>query len=316
MSFADMVFAEGIEEYIRQSEAAFPPDFAEQSLDQQRALYAKLCQTFETGRPDGMAVTDQAIVLEDRSIPIRIYRPEGVSDHAAPGILYFHGGGNVFGDLDSHDGITAELAQKTGAVLVAVNYRLAPENCHPAASDDCWAAYQWLFEKAETLGLDPARIILAGDSAGGNLAMGQLFRARKEKAARVVGAVLIYPGFGLAYAVPDHPTGPDAPGLTKDEMAYYKELYLGPGVAPDARASPLLETDYSGLPSVYIQAAEQDPVSRDGEVMAARIRAAGGHCDYLVFPGLIHGHLRARRSVPMAGKAFESAVEAARNFLE
>ncbi len=316
MKFPGMVFAEGIEEFIRTADEAFPPDFSSLSLDQQRACYAKLCQAFETDRPKTVAVVDQTIELEDRSIGLRIYRPHRSDPGPSPCLLYFHGGGFIFGNLDSHDGVTAELAEQTGALVIAVDYRLAPEHRHPCASEDSWAALQWLWSSADALAVDPTRIVAAGDSAGGNLAMGLAFRARSQPRPPLAGVVLIYPGLGLCLADPDHPTGPDAPGLTAAEMDYYKDLYLGEGGAwDDPRAFPLFETDYAGLPPVYVQAAALDPLAQDGQALAARIRAAGGDCESEVFAGLIHGHLRARRLVPQAAQAFRAALAAVRRFI-
>jgi len=307
-------FAPDLAEFIRRSEAVFPSDSLRYCVDEQRAMYAELCRVFATPRPFGLVITDEYVPAEGREIPIRVYRPErrGAGAKGSACLLFLHGGGYILGDLDSHDSIVAELAASAGVTVVSVDYRLAPEHPYPAAFEDGAAALDFVVQEAARLGVDPARLGVGGDSAGGNLSAALSLRSRERGGPALAAQILIYPDLGLRHdsESPDSAPG-DAAGsagaalLSEDEIRYYDRAYLGPSVTTsDPYAAPLLARDYVRLPPALILAAGQDPLRADAEVYAARLRAAGGQAELQLAPGLVHGWLRARHDCAAAAQAF------------
>ena len=327
---AEAELAPDVADFIRRSAAVFPPDSQRYSVAEQRAMYRELCRVFAAPRPSGVTVTDARVPAAGREIPIRVYRPEGQGQGqgqgTGAGLLYLHGGGYVLGDLDSHDAITAELAANAGVVLVAVDYRLAPEHPFPAAFEDCAAVLDTLVHEAARYGIDPARLGVGGDSAGGNLAaalalrardLGSL-RARESGGPAIAAQILIYPGLGLRHD-PSAELGPmagDSPLLSRDEIHFYDRAYLGPtATTTDPYAAPLLARDYAGLPPAEIFAAARDPLCADARVYARRLGEAGGAAELHVAPGLVHGWLRARHDCAEAAEAFAALCAATERLL-
>ena len=295
--------APGLAEFIRRGTVVFPPDSVRYSVAEQRAMYAELCRVFAAPRPAGITVVDERVPAAGREIPIRMYRPEGRGTGA--GLLYLHGGGYILGDLDSHDIIVAELAARAGVTVIAVDYRLAPEHPFPAAIEDCAAAFDFVVAETARLGIDPARLGVGGDSAGGNLSAALSLRARERGGLAPAAQVLIYPGLGLRHD-PDASGAPaDAAMLSAEEIRYYDRAYLGPSATTnDPYAAPLLNRDYGGLPPALILAAGHDPLRADAEVYAARLREAEGQVELQIAPGLVHGWLRARHHCAEASHTF------------
>ncbi len=308
--------ASDVADFVRRSEAVFPSDSVRYSVAEQRAMYAELCRVFTAPRPPGVSVRDARVPAEDHEIPIRIYRPEGRGTLAC--LLYLHGGGYIMGDLDSHDGIVAELTARAGVTVVAVDYRLAPEHPFPAAFEDCAAALEFVAREAARLGVDPARLGVGGDSAGGNLSAALALRSRERGGPALVAQVLIYPGLGLRHdpEAPGAPDGTESALLSEDEVLYYSRAYLGPSATTtDPYAAPLRAQDYAGLPPALILAAGHDKLCADAEVYTARLRAAGGRAELLLAPGLVHGWLRARHCCAEAGQAFAALCAGTANLL-
>ncbi len=304
----------GMREFIRRADAVFPRDYLSQPPARQREMYRELCRAFDRPRPAGLTVVERAVSAGAHEVPIRVYRPEGPARQAC--LLYMHGGGWVLGDLDSHDGVTAELAAKAGITVIAVDYRLAPEHPYPAAFEDSAAVLERVAAAAEDFGIDRARLGVGGDSAGGNLAAALCLRARARGGPALRAQVLIYPGLGLGMTEADEPEAGDAPLLSQDEMDYYARAYLGPsGKTDDPYAAPLLAGDFSGLPPAYVQAVEYDPLRHDAVAYAARLSAAGVLAELEVAPGLVHGHMRARFISAAAGRAFDNLCAATRRLL-
>ena len=154
--------------YIEKTQSIVPDELWEGGAEEQRKGYALVCQAFRQPRPEGLQSRDFSIQLEAHAVPVRLYRPAQVKHSGL--VIYFHGGGFVVGDLESHDDICADIAQQTHAALLAVDYRLAPEHLYPAALDDCVAAVAWARANAADLGINPRKILLAGDSAGAPMA--------------------------------------------------------------------------------------------------------------------------------------------------
>lgn len=245
--------------------------------------------------------------VEDRTItgdiPVRIYHPLGTSSAGVPLIVYLHGGGFVLCDLDSHDACCRRLANEVGAVVVSVDYRLAPEHRFPAAVEDAWAATQWVAENARELGSDPSRLVLAGDSAGGNLAAVVCMIARDRGVPPIAFQLLIYPVVDQRRK-PKVVRDPSARGvLTLEHQRWFTEQYLGPdGDRENILASPILG-DLSGLPPAHVVTAEFDPLCDDGEEYADRLRAAGVPATVQQYPGMFHGFFNLPDDVPLAEQA-------------
>lgn len=295
-------------DFIRATEAFYPPETASYSILRQREIYDAMCRAFHHGHPGGIAVRDAVI----GGVACRIYEPASRAPDPAT-IVYFHGGGFVVGGLDSHDDVCAEICAGTGLPVVSADYRLAPEHRHPAHFDDALAvalAVAGAGDGAAPAPADlPRAIVLAGDSAGGNLAASVAHRLRGGDA-DLRGQILIYPGLGGDRSRGSYRTHAMAPMLTLADVEYYVSVRYADGVEPvqDVTATPLQDSDFTGLPPTIALAAACDPLADDAALYVARIRAAGGRAQFLREPGLVHGYLRARHSVARAGASFARII--------
>lgn len=283
--------------YINRLDSAYPPDAVSYSVPEQRALYDKMCALFYNGRPEGVAVSD----LSFGGVPCRRYEA-GQSDVT---VVYYHGGGFVVGSLDSHDDICAEICDRTGFRVIAVDYGLAPEVVFPRPFEDAWDAY------AAISGAHEGHLLIAGDSAGGNLGAAVGHHARGRIDGRITGQVLIYPSLGGDWTKGSYVTHANAPQLTVADMKFYHTVRTG-GKAPpegDPRYAPLHDTDFSGLPPTVLVTAECDPLSSDGETYRDALRAAGGRAVWLEEPGMVHACLRARHCSARAKVFFDRVVD-------
>jgi acetyl esterase len=238
--------------------------------------------------------------VENRSIPgpegeiaVRIYWPAGSGGGPLPGVVFFHGGGWVICGLDSHDGTCRAVANGVDAVVVSVDYRLAPETKFPGAVDDCLAATRWVADHAGELGVDPGRLAVAGDSAGGNLTAAVALRARDEGGPALAYQAMIYPVVDSSATRNDYPSKTEnATGyfLTGDAMEWYRAQYLRDDADGDhPHCSPLLATSLAGLPPAFVITAEFDPLRDEGEVYAERLVAAGVPTEVYRAAGMFHG---------------------------
>jgi acetyl esterase len=234
------------------------------------------------------------ITLPGREIPVLIHRP--VSKDPLPTILFFHGGSFVAGSPQSHHFISASLAHNTGAQVLSVHYRRAPENPYPAPLDDCYAALCWAAEHAGTLGIDPSRLAVAGDSAGGNLAAACALLVRDRGGPALRFQALIYPGLGGGASTESFRTHTEDLFLKPAGILFSQRAYLGDAMeAPDDYAAPLRAGSVAGLPAAYVLAAALDPLHDDGLLYARRLADAGGRSVFRSAAGMVHGFLRARR---------------------
>lgn len=231
-------------------------------------------------------------------IPVRLYRPLGSGAGPLPVLVYYHGGGWVIGDLDTHDVLCRELANGAGCAVVAVDYRMGPEHRFPAAVDDVLAATRWVRREAATLGLDASRMAVGGDSAGGNLAAVVAIAARDERDAGGAGdlplvyQLLIYPATDMRRGHPSHQANGQGYLLTSDTMKYFHDHYItDPAHDLDWRASPLLHTDLSALPPALVITAGYDPLRDEGAAYAQALTGAGNHAAYVCFERQIHGFI-------------------------
>ncbi len=232
------------------------------------------------------------------ALPARVYdrAPRGTG---RPVLAYFHGGGWVQGDLETHHGLCARIAEWSGAMVVAVDYRLAPEHPFPAAVEDCLAAYRWLRAQGGELGADPARVAVGGDSAGGNLAAVVSQQAAAAGLPVPVCQVLIYPAVDFAMDTASHREMADGYVIPRDRVVWYAEQYLGQKTdRNDLRASPLRARDVAGQPPALIITAGFDPLRVEGHAYAERLRQAGVEVQYHEYPGQIHAFVSLTRVIP------------------
>jgi acetyl esterase len=229
-------------------------------------------------------------------------------------MVYFHGGGWVICDLDTHHVVCSAIAHRAGAVVVSVDYRLAPEHKFPAAVVDAYAATQWVFANAGRLSIDPARISVGGDSAGGNLAAVMCLKTRDENGPPIALQVLIYPVTDLSsMATASYLEFAEGYQLTKSLMEWFRDLYLGdPSAARDPYASPLLAADLHGLPPALILTAECDPLRDEGEAYGKRLADAGAAVTCTRYAGMIHPFVSLSGAIPRALDALQQVAEAVR----
>ena len=282
--------------FIRRTGEFYPPDTTAMPIAEQRRIYNAMCREFFQGYPEGVSAEDR----EADRVPTRVYS----SGNPTVTVVYFHGGGFVVGGLESHDDICAEICARTGFRVVSADYRLAPEHTHPAQFQDAWAATCWA---ARTWS---GPLVLAGDSAGGNLAAAVAHHAR-DRLDRIVGQVLIYPALGGDRDKGSYLAHAQAPMLSRDDILFYDGIRHD-GTAPnrDPAFAPLADSDFTSLPPTVIVTAQCDPLSDDGRDYRDQIVSAGGKAVWTEEPGLVHGYLRARTTVGRARESFTRIVEA------
>ena len=232
-------------------------------------------------------------------IPARVYAARAAGGALMPAVAYFHGGGWVQGDLETHHGLCARLAQHAGALVVAVDYRLAPEHKFPAAVEDCLAAYTWLRAHGRELGADPARVAVAGDSAGGNLSAVVSQLAAAGKVPVPTCQALIYPAVDFSFETDSHRDMVDGHVIPRDRVLWYVEQYLrSEADKADLRASPLRAPSLAGQPPAMIVTAGFDPLRDEGQAYAERLRGAGVDVVYREYPGQIHAFVSLTKAIP------------------
>ena len=254
------------------------------------AAPAQMAELFRMGMvlTPVVAVEDRFIQGPAADLPVRIFTPEGSGPF--PVVVFFHGGGWVLGDLDTHDPMCRALCAGAGCVVVSVDYRLAPEHPFPAATDDALAATRWVGERAAEIGGDPARIAVAGDSAGGNLATVTALRIRDEGGPKLSGQLLIYPGLGHpAFPTPSYIENAEDYGMTREAASWFYEQYLpGGSQASHPHAVPLYAPDLGGLPPALVFTAEYDVLRDEGERYVERLRAADVEARAARYDGVHH----------------------------
>jgi acetyl esterase len=272
---------------IDQLKAQGVPDFPDMGLDQSRQFINAFIE-MEGPAQEVAEVRDLQIPGPAAAIPARLYRSR--TDGAQPVIVYYHGGGFALGDIAVADKPCRQLANAGDCAVVSIDYRLAPEHPAPAAAEDCYAATAWVHEHAAELGVDPARIAVAGDSAGGNLAAVVPLMARDRGGPPIALQILIYP---VTDFVNDHPSrAENGEGylLTQASMEWFRDLYAAPDPA-DPYVSPLHAEDLGGLPPAVVVTAGYDPLRDEGNAYARRLEEAGVEVLHLENPSMIHGFM-------------------------
>lgn len=263
-------------------------------------------QAMQRPYPEGMVVEDSVLhEAGGRGIPVRIHRPQGLVS-PAPCVVYLHGGSFIKGSLDSGDAIAWGVADQVRAVAVTVDYRLAPEHPFPAGVEDCYAALACLASSAAgRFGIDPERIAVWGDSAGGGLAAAVCLMARDRGGPRIVAQALNYPMLTDDLSAPSYREHAESPGARTASLDEAWTLYLGERrPTRDPYAVPLQAADLSGLPPAHVHIAEFDPLADDGRAYAERLRTAGNAVVFRLAERMIHGFLRARFFGPGAAEEF------------
>jgi acetyl esterase/lipase len=264
-----------------------------------------------SGKPEPVArVEDRKIPGRAGEIPVRIYWPE--KDGPFPGVVYLHGGGWVICDLDTHDNVCRAISKRAGAVVVSVDYRLAPEHKFPAALEDSLDATRWVAANAAALQIDPRRLVIAGDSAGGNMATVIATKSRDAKGPAIALQVLVYPVTNLNVAdTPSHQEFATDHFLTRSVMEWFMEQLFTPGADrtnPDA--SPDFIKDLRGLPPALVITAECDPLRDEGEAYARRLQDSGVPVTLERYKGMIHPFVSFLATTPSAHRAVDQIAAA------
>jgi acetyl esterase len=278
----------------------------------QEARESMLSRTAALGPvEDVAAVADHKVPVKGGEISVRVYTPAGSAPH--PALVFFHGGGWVIGDIATHDGICRSLANAAKCVVTSVDYRLAPEHRYPAAAEDSYAAFQWVLASAARLGVDPRRVAVGGDSAGGNLAAVVSLMARDRGTPLPIFQALIYPVTNDDLDTPSYRENATGYILTRAGMRWFFGHYLArPEQGREPYASPLRAPSLAGLPPALVQTAECDPLRDEGEAYAARLRDAGVPVTLTRYPGIFHGFIRMTNILDKARAARDEVAGALR----
>jgi len=288
-----MTVSPEVRQILQYMEANFPPLDPSISGTEMRRRVAQTSGTVIPPNPEAVdAARDDEVPGPAGSVPVRVYRPLGSGEAALPLVVFFHGGGWVLCDLDSHDGICRALANASGCAVVAVDYRLAPEHRFPAGLEDCYAVAQWCYEHPSFAGAARGPVAVVGDSAGGNLAAAVALMARDRGGPSIAAQVLVYPVTDFSDQTPSHRTTGEGYFLKSEEVMYYWGQYLSdPGEGDNPYASPLRAPDLHGLPPALIVTAENDPLRDEGEAYGSALLAAGVAVTVTRYEGQFHSFL-------------------------
>lgn len=292
------------------------PGYQTMTAPEARLAYKETRGPLQAPPPEVAAVADRSIAGPGGPLALRLYRPlASGAGQALPALVYFHGGGWTIGDLDTHDVICRLFANRAGCAVISVDYRLAPEAKFPAAVEDCWAATRWVREQGAAIGIDPGRLAVGGDSAGGNLAAVVALLAR-DADLKLALQLLIYPATDFANDKPSHERFAEGYMLTRTSIAWFTDNYLtGPADIADWRASPLRAASLAGTAPALVITAGFDPLRDEGKAYADRLAAAGVPVRYVCHDGMIHGFFGmtgkidvARHAIDAAGAALAAAL--------
>lgn len=296
----------------RMARAGHPP-LDRQTPEEAKASYEKGAGVLEVPKPELARIEDFTIAARDgHAIPARLYAP---SSAVLPVLIYFHGGGFTVGNIRTHDTLCRVLSIKSGCAVISVDYRLAPAHKFPTASNDAWDAFQFIAKEGASLGLDPSKLAVGGDSAGGTLAAVCAILAR-DAGQPLSLQMLIYPGTTAHQDTASHLRHVDGPLLTKAMIDFFFAQYVNtPADRDDWRFAPLLADDVDGVAPAWIGLAECDPVVDEGIAYADKLRAAGVPVDLEIYRGVIHEFIKMGRAIPEALQAQDDAARAIKEAL-
>jgi acetyl esterase len=303
---------------IAAAEAGGRPPMEEMTPAQSRQLYSDSRAALTPAAPDMALVEDDVFPGAAGDVAIRYYRPLGSKpDERLPVMVFFHGGGWVIGDLDTHDVVCRTMSNAGAFAVISVDYRRGPEAKFPAAVDDAFAALKWTAQGAGGRAIDAARIAVCGDSAGGNLAAVAAIMARDAGGPALAFQGLIYPATNMNRDTQSHIDFAEGHLLTAKSQVWFQEQYLrGPADRDDWRASPLLCDDLSGLAPALVLTAGHDPLRDEGEAYAERLEDAGVGAEYSCYDGQIHGFITMGKVIDEAEGALNEVAMAAQAAFE
>ncbi|MFL9498618.1 alpha/beta hydrolase [Rhodopseudomonas palustris] len=282
------------------------PAYETLTADEARAYYSAARLVSNPDPAEMASVRSIAIPGPAGDIPARLYTPNKLrqDEGLAPALVFFHGGGWVIGDLETHDVVCRGIAQDGELLVISVDYRLAPEHKFPAAVDDAIAATRWIADNAKKLGIDPEQLSVGGDSAGGNLSAVVALHARDHGGPLLAGQVLIYPATDFSMRHPSHSEPETSVLLTHSVIRWFRDHYLGGAQdAEDWRASPARAETLAGLPPAFVITAGADPLRDEGDEYARRLVDAGVPVVHRTYPGQFHGFFTMGKLLPQANVA-------------
>ncbi|HYW75632.1 MAG TPA: alpha/beta hydrolase [Gammaproteobacteria bacterium] len=296
---------------LKQAQEDNAPDFSDLTPEDARAALNYIQEQVQAPAAD-VETRDVKIEAPNGTVPLRIYSPR--TDGVKPVLLYFHGGGFVIGGIDTFEGVTSSLAEKTGCIVVAVGYRLAPEYKFPTAVEDSYAALKWVAENASDINGNPNKIAVVGESAGGNLAAVCALLARDNSGPSIKLQVLIYPATAPNPAeFSSYEQYGEGYLLTSRSVDYFRRLYFDQTqITDDYRAAPLLANDLSNLPPATMIVARYDPLRDEGLAYAQRLTEAGTHVMVTEYLGMTHAFFTMTGAVDAAGQAVDQVASAVR----
>ncbi|MEV3901587.1 alpha/beta hydrolase [Mycobacterium sp. NPDC050551] len=281
---------DGVTAMLRTLDDAFP---AVEQMSAEAARAAVAARRQAVTNIDDAAARDRVIDTPAGSLGVRVYRPHGPGDPRRPGVVFYHGGGFVLCDIESHDGFCRAMARQTGSVVVSVGYRLAPEHPAPAAAEDAFAAFDWVTRNAPELGVDPRRIAVAGDSAGGNLAAVASILCRDRGTVPPLAQILLYPVIDPSCDSVSQRLRATGYSTTRAALQWYWRQYLGGTTLPEPAhlVAPARAASLAALPPAIVVTATLDPLHSEGVAYARRLRDDGTAVLHRDFRGLFHGFL-------------------------
>lgn len=283
--------------------------------EQARIFYAERRFFSQPDAPEVAQVLDIQTPGPAGAVAVRSYRPLGsAAQDILPALVYYHGGGHVIGDLDTHDVLCRSLSNQAGCAVFSVDYRLAPEHIFPAAADDCIEATKWVHANADKLNIDASRLAIGGDSAGGQLAAVVALALKQTADFKPVLQLLLYPVTDPSCERESMRTNGQGYMLTRDSMDYFYGHYMPETwMRSDWRASPMLATDHSGLPPALVLTAGFDPLRDEGRAYADKLSAAGVPTQYICFERQIHGFVPLGRILDEANTAVKLCAQVLRD---
>ncbi len=298
-----------VRRYLAEVAERNPPGWETMPAEKARRMFAALDERFGDREP-----VSHVRDVDLRGVPVRIYSCDDSGPSAC--LIYFHGGGWVLGDRETHDALCRRIANRFACTVASVDYRLSPEHTYPAALDDCQTVLVELATRAEEFGIDAGRLGVAGDSAGGNLAAAVTLRNRDQSGPPIRWQWLIYPITDYQFETPSYHEFASGFGLTRSAMMWFWDNYLAREAdGRSAYASPLRAESFEGLPPALIITAEADVLRDEGEAYAERLSAAGVAVKMVRFPGMIHGFLHLAGVFTRAHTALDELAETARQAL-